>query len=303
MAQFLQYPLSDGNGANQMVNDQMFYSQSATVSNDYIQQPFRKRQLSEQNINASDENEHKKFRQQYQSNMSSAPINPTQTDRLESLILQLSSQLSSNINSVSEKLEKRLDELETNFEDRVSEKLSEKISGMIDHRIKEKLDEVRTEVKSDMIAMQARIDGLEKSLSDVNSTKENDTRKNRFIIKNLDFDENEKNNDIITTNKVQAMLKDGLALSNVVLKSVTRKESKGRAPGLVIVEVVNFDNKREIMKNKKSLRNIIKYSKVYIENDLPQETRNFQASVRTVLKEIGSEKSYRFSGNRLIKKH
>ncbi|VDI47596.1 Hypothetical predicted protein [Mytilus galloprovincialis] len=33
------------------------------------------------------------------------------------------------------------------------------------------------------------------------------------------------------------MLKDGLALSNVVLKSVTRKESKGRAPGLVIVEV------------------------------------------------------------------
>ena len=59
MAQFLQYPLSDGNGANQLVNDQICYSQTATVSNDYIQQPFRKRQVSEQNINASDANKHK----------------------------------------------------------------------------------------------------------------------------------------------------------------------------------------------------------------------------------------------------
>ena len=59
-------------------------------------------------------------------------------NRIEALILQLSS----NFTNMSEKLEKRKSELETNFEERVSEKLSEKISNRIDNKMKEKISEV-----------------------------------------------------------------------------------------------------------------------------------------------------------------
>lgn len=86
-------------------------------------------------------------------------------------------------------------------------------------------------------------------------------------------------------------------MSNITLKSVERKESnsKNAKAGVVIVEVESYENKREIMKNKRNLRSNRKYKDVYIENDSPIETRNFQA------KEIGTKNSYRFPGNRLIK--
>ena len=57
-----------------------------------------------------------------------------------------------------------------------------------------------------------------------------------------------------------------------------------------------------IYKNKRQLKKKAKYQNVYIEHDLPVETRNFQATVRTVLKEIGSQNNFRFSGSRLVKK-
>lgn len=94
-------------------------------------------------------------------------------------------------------------------------------------------------------------------------------------------------------------------MSNITLKSVERKESnsKNEKAGVVIhvVEVESYENKREIMKNKRNLRSNRKYKDVYIENDSPIETRNFQATVRTVFKEIVTKNSYRFPGNRLIK--
>lgn len=92
-------------------------------------------------------------------------------------------------------------------------------------------------------------------------------------------------------------------MSNITLKSVERKESnsKNAKAGVVIVEVESYENKREIMKNKRNLRSNRKYKDVYIENDSPIETRNFQATVRTVFKEIVTKNSYRFPGNRLIK--
>jgi hypothetical protein len=69
------------------------------------------------------------------------------------------------------------------------------------------------------------------------------------------------------------------------------------------VETDTFDEKREIMKNKAKLKSSRQYYRVYIENDMPTETMNFQNAVRTVLKELGKEKNYTFAGSRLISKH
>ena len=117
-----------------------------------------------------------------------------------------------------------------------------------------------------------------------------DSRKNRLVIKNLDFDESEIRNTEITGHKVQVLLKEGLCLSDIALKSVERKSSGGNA---------KFDDKKEIMKNKRNLKNNRLYQNVYIENDLPYETRNIQAAVCTVLKEISSQNNYRFVGKSL----
>jgi hypothetical protein len=85
-------------------------------------------------------------------------------------------------------------------------------------------------------------------------------------------------------------------LFNICLKS---SGGNAKSNGLIIVEVEKFDDKKEIMKNKRNLKNNRLYQNVYIENDLPYETRNIQAAVRTVLKEISSQNNYRFVGKSL----
>ena len=68
----------------------------------------------------------------------------------------------------------------------------------------------------------------------------------------------------MTINKVQTLLKDGLRLSNIDLKSVERKESSGKYPGLVIVETEQLENKLQIMKNKKKILRTIQTSRMCI---------------------------------------
>lgn len=221
-------------------------------------------------------------------------------NRLEHLILQLSS----NLCNVSEKLERRIDELENNFEQRITDKLTDKISNLIDTKIQKELNTVRTEVKTDMNNMQDKINSLEKTVRENTGVIERNesTCKNKLVIKNLKYDESEKDNNQVTINKIHELFKDGLALANIQVESVTRKESKGQYPGVVICEIKSPEDKTRIFKKKNKLKDNRKYSNVYIENDKSVETRNLQASLRTVLKEIGKEKDYKIVGNRLIKK-
>ncbi|XP_071167347.1 fibronectin-binding protein PlpA-like [Mytilus edulis] len=251
----------------------------------------RKRQLSDQMMNYMYENEgHKKLKCDQNQ----------QESRIESMILQLSSQFS----SMSNRLDQRISELETNFEEKVSEKLSEKLSVMIDNKIKDKIIEVKTEIKGELDGMKSKMNDLEKTMTEkvTNKTQEEIT-KNKFVIKNLKYDEREKTETSLTLHKVQCLIKDCLGLKNVTLKSVVRKESRGQYPGIILAETTSLESKKEIMKNKSKLKHSRSYDKVYIENDIPLETRNFQNTVRTVLKEMGKEKNFRFAGNRLIPKH
>ncbi|CAC5402558.1 unnamed protein product [Mytilus coruscus] len=154
---------------------------------------------------------------------------------------------------------------------------------MIDENLKQKIDTVREEVKSDMIGMQNKIDELEKNC------------------KNKTYRRKRKEDEEVTKNKMPTLLKDGLTLSDITLKSVCRKEGRGSYPVVVIVEIDNFDNKSKIMKNKRKLRANRVYENVYINSDQHVESRNIQASIRTVLKELGKDKDYKFVGTRLVK--
>jgi hypothetical protein len=59
---------------------------------------------------------------------------------------------------------------------------------------------------------------------------------NKVIIKNLEYNEREKNESDLTKNKVQGLLRDGLGLANVQIKNASRKESRGKYPDVVVVD-------------------------------------------------------------------
>lgn len=63
---------------------------------------------------------------------------------------------------------------------------------------------------------------------------------------------------------------------------------------MVVVELRDSNQKREIFKKKKELRKNRNYSKIYIYHDMPLETRIFQGNVRTMLKEIGKDQELMF---------
>ena len=221
------------------------------------------------------------------------------TSRLETLILQLSS----NFTTMSKNLEKRMDDFEIRFEEKISEKVSEKISSIIDKKLTDKMNEVKTEVKQELNTMQNKIKHLEKQVHEKHINSQNsDKTKYRLVIKNLEYDEREETETKLTEHKVQSMLKDCLGLANIGLTYVSRKVARGKYPGVVIVETDCIESKKEIMKNKSKLKQNRQFDQVYIENDLPVETRNFQNAVRTVLKEMGKDKKYMFAGSRLLTK-
>lgn len=77
---------------------------------------------------------------------------------------------------------------------------------MILNKLKEKIDEVKQEVKTDIQHMQSKIDTLEKTIAESKvDNKSSESRKNKLVIKNLEFDENETHNTYITAHKVQAL--------------------------------------------------------------------------------------------------
>ena len=213
-------------------------------------------------------------------------------------------QLSSDIRNVSRRLEERITNLETNFETNLTEKVSNKISNMMEEKLSEKVDEIKADVRNELTEMQTKISSLEKSYADLkeNVNKGEKSLKNNIVIKNIQEDVREKNDTNVTLNKVNALMRDGLVLNDIEIRSVSRKESRGRHPGVIVAEIGSEEQKREVMRKKGSLRGNRMYSNVYIENDIPVEARTYQANMRTVLKELGKENQYTFKGPRLVMK-
>jgi hypothetical protein len=53
----------------------------------------------------------------------------------------------------------------------------------------------------------------------------------------LEYDEREKNDSKVTLHKEQALLKDGLAIPNIKIRKVSRKNGNERYNGVVVVQL------------------------------------------------------------------
>ncbi|VDI09228.1 Hypothetical predicted protein [Mytilus galloprovincialis] len=190
-----------------------------------------------------------------------------------------------------------------NLANNISRRFPPNYKQALKTQIDEEVSKVKNEFKQDIETLNVKIEEVQKSCEDIKRVKpkQPDIR-NNIVIRNLPYDEREKDNKEITKNVVQALFKDGLALTNVDIKSVARKQGNERSPGVVIVELNDFNKKKEIFKKNKDLKESRKYDKVYIDNDMPLETRIHQNNMRTLLKELGKERSFTFSGNRLTKR-
>ena len=121
-----------------------------------------------------------------------------------------------------------------------------------------------------------------------------------MITKNLEYEEREKNDSYVTLHNVQALFKDGQAIPNIKIRKVSRKNGNQRYNRVDVVQLDEIGQKKEIFKQKRHLKNKPAYRKVYIDNDLPVESRMFQGNIRTLLKKIGKENEMMFAGNKLV---
>lgn len=255
----------------------------------------RKRQVS-----GSDDSDAKKIRSTHSTEVNDiASKNIPNMSESELFLFSAIQNLANNISVSFNMVNTRMQQLETNIEEKISAKIQTALKTQID----EEVSKVKNEFKQDIETLNVKIEEVQKSCEDIKrvNPKQPDIR-NNIVIRNLPYDEREKDNKEITKNVVQALFKDGLALTNVDIKSVARKQGNERSPGVVIVELNDFNKKKEIFKKKKDLKKSRKYDKVYIDNDMPLETRIHQNNMRTLLKELGKERSFTFSGNRLTKR-
>jgi hypothetical protein len=68
------------------------------------------------------------------------------------------------------------------------------------------------------------------------------------IIKNLEYDEREKYDSNATLHKVQALLKDGLAIPNIKIRKASHKNGSDRYNGVVVVRLDEIGQKKVIQR-------------------------------------------------------
>ncbi|CAC5420375.1 unnamed protein product [Mytilus coruscus] len=262
----------------------------------------RKRHLSETD---SDHVENKKMKH---SSISASPSShlPTSDNTHFNAIVQMISNLSDNFNSVASRLESRISEIEGNVEKR----LTVKFSNVIHDKVKSEVGKLKDQISTEVNELKEKIVSLGKSYAEfaassgkVITSELKDQHQLSVIVKNLPFDKREENDNSILKNKVSALSKDGLKLADINVAKVIRKTSRSdKKPGIVVITFATIEHKKGVLKAKRVLKNSAKYSRVYIENDLPLQKRINNNNNRTLLKILGRKNDFMIKSGRVVRK-
>ena len=144
-------------------------------------------------------------------------------------------------------MKNRINQLEANLEEKISANIETTLKTHIEKEIgrliyfkRLKGEKVKQELKDDMVTMNLKIDNVQKSCENLILEKKDensiDIRYN-VIIKNLAYDEREKDSAKVAMNKVQTLFRDGLSIPNVKIQKVTRKNGNERYNGVVVVQL------------------------------------------------------------------
>ena len=185
----------------------------------------------------------------------------------ELLMFSAIQNLANNISLSFNMMNNRMKQLETNIEEKIWTKIQRAL------KTQEEISKVRDEIKQDIHVINAKIKDVQKSynnLSKEKNSKATTNVRNNIVIRNSRYDERADNNEV-TTNLVQSMFRYGLSLPDIDIQSVHRNGGNDRYSGVVVVELRDSNQKREIFKKKRGFRKSRNYSKVYIDSDMPLE--------------------------------
>ena len=121
---------------------------------------------------------------------------------------------------------------------------------------------------------------------------------NNVVIRNLPEGQNES-----ISNKVSALVREGLKLKDLSFSNCERKRSYNDRPGLVVVTCRSSEDKKLIMDAKSKLRDSRQYRNVYISHDKNKEQRTSENNLRTIVRNIpGAADVLDVRGSRVVVK-
>ncbi|KAH3734627.1 hypothetical protein DPMN_041066 [Dreissena polymorpha] len=235
-------------------------------------------------------------------------VNPTLT------LQQMFDKLSSDVHMMYMGFNECFDQFEKTLESRITNKVSqildkrvnsvlEKIKRGVDQKLDTKFeqfaDTVKADLADDLAAIRGQIDSLSTmrhpvTISNVSQQIAPD-RSLSVVIRNLPETASDS-----TSAKVNAMLKDGLKLSNITVSKAERKKSRNESrPGVVIATFKCKEDKQTVMNAKSDLRHINQYSKIFINHDLAPEQRKNSQNFANILSAIKSD-NLTMRGTRIV---
>ncbi|CAC5356030.1 unnamed protein product [Mytilus coruscus] len=164
----------------------------------------------------------------------------------------------------------------SDIEGNVEKRLTVKFNTVINDRVKGEVAKLKAEITTEVSEYKDKVETLEKSYAEIVTSKCDKTvqKQNlKIIVKNLPVEQRKNTDKTFLKSKITALIKDGLKLANVFVKDVVRKQtySGSNKSGIVVIGIENLEQKKLVLKSKKVLMNSSKYSRVYIENDIPYE--------------------------------
>ena len=212
--------------------------------------------------------------------------------------------------SINEKLEKIMAD-QSNFRKSMEARL-ENLCKTLDAKIEAECKNVRDEMHIEVAKMSDKICAVETGLADFKSVIENeisrlDTRVDTTItqVKRGDFDSEvtivvtgmryNEGEDIL--GKVKALVRDGLQLPQTEIINAMRTPHHDNKPGIVKIQFKDKDTKIAVLRVKSPLFQDERYKRVFIRSSQPHIERVAQKNTMAILREMGIDHKYRFSGN------
>lgn len=220
-------------------------------------------------------------------------------------VKQLLSALSADMHMMYNSLHDRIDKFEAGLEQRISNKVAQ----LLDKRVNTELNRIKKDVDDRVETFKETFRAeIDEDLNELNNKLNNmnvqtpDTSYDRSLniaIRGLPESDNEN-----LSNKVNSVIKDGLSVRNVAVKTVVRKQSKIQSkPGVIIASFKSVEDKRKVMVEKSKLRDSRQYRDVYIHHDQSHEQRIMASNFKTVLSALNdNDVNLALRGSRIVRR-
>ena len=180
--------------------------------------------------------------------------------------------------------------------DSVAEDMKKNIENEV-KSIREYVDMSLASVNDKLGQLHQRIRGLETS----QKAQEPYTTEVSIVAFNVPFTTEE--NILATVEHMPHNIQDGLGLRDIRVIRAERTPMRNGKPGIVKVELSSLDDKKFVLRAKTSLRNTIKYKKVYMRGAQTHAERLNELNFKAILHDIPGGNRYRITGSgRLVYK-